>query len=451
MACALGVAELALWIHGLPEGAGAPFFAWLSLAVVALQIGAVVVLWRQDGRLVLVLVAGFAVAFRLAAWFWPPDLSSDLHRYVWDGRVQLAGRSPYLASPDDPALAGLRDSVEWPQINRKEVVTVYPPGGQVLFLGLALVGLRSAAAIKAAAIGAELFALILLAAILARRRLPMGRLALYAWSPLVIAEVAVSGHLDAFVLPILLAGLWAMERGHHGRAGLAIGYASLMKLYPVLALALLPRSGRIRGLLAAAAIAAMLYGIYGSVAGERVLGFLPDYARSGEDFNPGLRGFLQAGLAALPWTTIAGHARVIAMIVCSALLLAVVAWISRRPVLGSITAMSSGEDRGIVDALPDDPFRRSAALAVAFVLLLPTAMHPWYALWMVPLLCIRPLPAGLWLTSALPLSYLKYGAIDQVMPPWVTVVIWLPPLVLLAVTGHGRLRIARWAFRGRGG
>ena len=37
------------------------------------------------------LVLGVAVAMRLLTLAAPPVLSSDLYRYVWDGRVQLAG------------------------------------------------------------------------------------------------------------------------------------------------------------------------------------------------------------------------------------------------------------------------------------------------------------------------------------------------------------------------
>ena len=34
-----------------------------------------------------------------------PDLSDDLYRFVWDGRVAAAGISPYRFAPDTPELA----------------------------------------------------------------------------------------------------------------------------------------------------------------------------------------------------------------------------------------------------------------------------------------------------------------------------------------------------------
>jgi hypothetical protein len=39
----------------------------------------------------------------------PPRLSTDIYRYIWDGRVQAAGINPYPYLPVDARLAELRD------------------------------------------------------------------------------------------------------------------------------------------------------------------------------------------------------------------------------------------------------------------------------------------------------------------------------------------------------
>src|SRR5262249_55179633 len=64
-----------------------------------------------------------------------PPFSDDLYRYLWDGRVLRHGIDPYRSSPEDPALARLRDEL-WTRINNRELPTIYPPLAQVLF-GLA--------------------------------------------------------------------------------------------------------------------------------------------------------------------------------------------------------------------------------------------------------------------------------------------------------------------------
>src|SRR5437879_4276819 len=72
------------------------------------------------------LIVGVAVALRLGLLLTEPLLSSDIYRYVWDGKVQAAGINPYRYVPSDEALAHLRDSAIYPNINRPDyAVTIY--------------------------------------------------------------------------------------------------------------------------------------------------------------------------------------------------------------------------------------------------------------------------------------------------------------------------------------
>jgi hypothetical protein len=50
----------------------------------------------------------------------PPGLDDDIHRYVWDGRVQRLGYNPYIVVPSDAALASLHTS-ETRTLNNPEV------------------------------------------------------------------------------------------------------------------------------------------------------------------------------------------------------------------------------------------------------------------------------------------------------------------------------------------
>ena len=61
-------------------------------------------------RTALVVILGLALAMRLAIVGEAPLLSTDLYRYVWDGRVQAAGINPYQYVPADPHLQALRDA-----------------------------------------------------------------------------------------------------------------------------------------------------------------------------------------------------------------------------------------------------------------------------------------------------------------------------------------------------
>src|SRR5215467_11458449 len=157
----------------------------------------------------LAIMLGFAVLFRCIVLFSPLLLSSDLYRYVCDGRVQRAGINPYRYAPEDDALVPLRDTTIYPRINRPELHTIYPPAAQMLFALITTVVPDSVSGMKAVMVLFDLATLGVLMRLLKRHGSDPERLALYAWSPLVVFEFAGSGHVDALMLPFLLLALQA--------------------------------------------------------------------------------------------------------------------------------------------------------------------------------------------------------------------------------------------------
>ena len=62
------------------------------------------------------MIIGFGIVFR--AVLVPNDpalLSTDMYRYVWDGRVQQHGINPYLYAPSSEQLRSLRDDTIYPK------------------------------------------------------------------------------------------------------------------------------------------------------------------------------------------------------------------------------------------------------------------------------------------------------------------------------------------------
>ena len=96
------------------------------------------------GRGTLAVVLGLALAMRALTLLSPPLLSTDIYRYVWDGRVQAAGINPYAYLPAAPALRALRDGgagaeAIYPNINRADYApTIYPPAAQAIFAAVGL-------------------------------------------------------------------------------------------------------------------------------------------------------------------------------------------------------------------------------------------------------------------------------------------------------------------------
>lgn len=337
--------------------------------------------WRQRGggvatpRRVLLAVLGLAAVLRALVVFAPPH-STDIYRYVWDGRVQASGVNPYRHIPDDPALAHLRDSEIQAKINRKEYApTIYPPAAQIVFRAAAALG-DTVLVMKLVMLLFEALAVWAILMLLRARGLPSALVLIYAWHPLAIWEVAGSGHIDIVAAAFLMLAILAAERGKAWAAGAALAAGALTKLLPLVAAPALWRRWGIALPLAALLTGAALTLPYVS-AGNAIFGFLGGYADEG-----GLRtgeGFL---LAALLRHAGLGAAAMPLFIVIALSALGVLAW------------------RGFFRADPAKPdIEGTYALALAFTVLI-SPHHAWYYLWLVPFLCFVRSPATLYLTLA---------------------------------------------------
>ncbi|MFB3818450.1 MAG: glycosyltransferase 87 family protein [Candidatus Methylomirabilales bacterium] len=401
---------------------GRALFAWypvyFGLAFLAYLAG-VRLTWHAGPRAA-ALVILIGLAFRLGMLATPVVLSSDLFRYLWDGRVQLAGINPYLHAPAADALAPLRDVAIHPLINRPEARTVYPPGAQALFLALAWLAPDSLVALRLGLALGELLSMLLLLALLRHLGLPEGRVAVYAWAPLAVLEIGQAAHIEGAMLPMVLGALLARIRGRHGLAGALLGGAALVKLYPAILLPALWRRGDRRLPLAFGATLVLGYLPYLATAGDAIPGFLPLYFSRFEDFNIGLRALLTHGLGF--------HGRV-ARGVAMALLAA-----AFGVTLLAIRRQACDTHRGVA--------RAAGSVIAAHLVLLPTALHPWYVVWLVPFLGMMPAP-GLWyLTGAVALSYTGYTAEPSHVPAWVRALEFVPVYAGLLLTLCTRRRPA---------
>ncbi len=84
---------------------GGPYFmASLTLAGIAYLFAFVSFsLRRYFPRRVVVIGLVLAAVWNIAFLRLPAGADDDIHRYVWDGRLQRLGYNPYLVVPSDPA------------------------------------------------------------------------------------------------------------------------------------------------------------------------------------------------------------------------------------------------------------------------------------------------------------------------------------------------------------
>ena len=378
---------------------------------------------RED-RVVLGLILGFGLLFRVAGLAAPVVLSSDVYRYLWDGRVQWAGINPYRYAPTDEPLRPLRDTAIHPNLNRPDKRTVYPAGAQLMFALVAGVAPSSLTAWRLWLLACEVATIVLLLRLLRRLGRPAAAVILYAWAPLAVFEGVHAGHLDAALLPaVLLALNWRLD-GRMLRAGMALGMAVALKLYPAVLLVWWRRR-EWRLPTACVAVVALAYLPYSLDVGAGALGFLPEYVGRAEDFNVGLRFFVTEAIGATGEVS-----RTLAMVGLSAALLIVLLVI-----------------RGRLVEPADGVVRAGRAAVGAYLVLIPTALHPWYAVWILPFVALTPSPAWLWFTGAVSLSYLAYVWLPAEFPLWARLLEFVPLYALLVWEALGGISWTRGVAR----
>ena len=162
-------------------------------------------------------------------------------------------------------------------INRKWALTIYPPRGAALLptAGLAVSGPIGGDESRDPSGGCGFYCSATTLAQAAR--LPRYRILLYAWHPLVIVELGISGHLDGLMLPFVLLAFLRMLHSRFWLVGVSLAIATLIKLYPAIILPALYRKGGWSMPLVFFGIVGMGYLLYLD-AGAEIIGYLPSYS-----------------------------------------------------------------------------------------------------------------------------------------------------------------------------
>jgi alpha-1,6-mannosyltransferase len=389
---AIGTLMLLLTGAGLTLQRGDAHEGFVAVALIqgVLYLVTVALTWRGGfPRRVLVGILAVAALMRLGILLAPPYLSNDLYRYVWDGRVEAAGINPYRYVPSDTHLAALRDETIYPNINRRTYApTIYPPAAELIFLLTTRIS-ESVTWMKATMVAFDFTSIAILVRLLVLGGLPLERIVIYAWHPLVLWEFAGSGHIDAAIVTFVALALWARRRETAWLTGIALAAAVLVKFFPAVIFPALYR--RWDWKMPAAAAATLIAGYLPFLAaGRGVLGFLPGYVRE-EGLNSGAGFFLWNLLrAAVP----AASTSYVPYLIFAAAVLAS---------LGICVMLS--------DRAGDRYVASAGGLAAAFTVLL-SPHYPWYFAWIVAFLCFMPAPSVLYLSVASLLLYFVSGGPD---------------------------------------
>lgn len=424
---ALGVAMAAFVAAGpwVIRTHGYGVFVPCMLASGFITIAATMLARTVPVRLGLLVVLVFAAVMRLPIVAEAPFLSTDIYRYVWDGRVQGAGINPYLHVPADDALKGLRDTRIYPSINRADyALTAYPPIAQIFFLAVTRIS-ETLTAMRLAMVGCEIVVIAVIVDLLRRLRLPAPTVVAWAWHPLAIWEIANNGHVDALMVALLMLSVWLLVQSRSLAAAAAIALAALVKPYAIVVSPAFWRPWDWRIPVVIAAVALLCYLPYLG-AGASVLGFVASGYLSEEGLAGGDGLWLVMSMRAAVGD-VAGLTTAYALAA-----LAVMAWLGWRA--ASRTQTTARETISDIAVL----------LMAALFFLSPN--YPWYLLAVVPFIALGGGVPAWTMTLAAILLYRPLMLPDNDLA-WKTLANLPFVIATAAVLLHGRKRVeARKAF-----
>jgi hypothetical protein len=344
-----------------------------------------------------VVVIGLALAavWQIPFLLTPPGSDDDIHRYLWDGRVQRLGYNPYLVIPSDPAVAGLHTG-ETRTLNNPDLPSPYPAGAELFFRAVTAIH-ESLFTLKVAFVACDLAIVFILLDLLHSSRHSSGSssgqgahwVLAYAWNPLLATEVAGSGHIDIVGVLLLLVSFAALGRRWRATAAVAFGLAVAVKFLPIVLLPLYWRRVRWRDGAVAAVVVGLLY-IPFLNHGRIPMGSLGTFVRSFR-FNDPVFATLER--VATPQFA-AGLAVLVGVL--SAI------WLRRKAPACSPQAF---------------------AWPMAASLLCAPVVYPWYLLWLLPFVrSTSTVPIIIWTVSIIPTYYvwhLRAMGRPWLVPGWI--------------------------------
>jgi hypothetical protein len=200
------------------------------------------------------------ILFRTLLLFSIPNLSDDVYRFIWDGRLAANGINPFGHLPAEiiqtEVVSGI-DATLYEQLNSPTYYSIYPPLLQVMFWAAAKVFPENVYGaiifFKFVIILFEFGNSILLRKLLKKLSLPKHLSLLYILNPLVIIELSGNVHFEGVMIFFVLLSFLLLFTDKWKASAICLGLGIATKLLPILFLPLIIKKvGLKKGLLYAA-------------------------------------------------------------------------------------------------------------------------------------------------------------------------------------------------------
>lgn len=201
--------------------------------------GVYVLIVRISEKWCIVGILLFALLCRACLLFSFPNLSDDIYRFIWDGRMSHAGFNPYAFLPSE--IVGKSEWLNndlYKQLNSPSYFTIYPPIAQLVFYVSTILNspnlMQETIVLKAIYFLAEIVNFALITRILKLLKLPPGRILLYALNPLIIIELFGNAHLESLLISSVLFLVLFILKGREKSCALTMAGAISIKMIPAL-------------------------------------------------------------------------------------------------------------------------------------------------------------------------------------------------------------------------
>lgn len=377
-----------------------------------------------------------------------PIHEDDFYRYFFDASLTTHGLNPYKFAPQDaldrlvpsldpelgevnklvPAHTDLDFLQHEPDIKRvayPHVRTIYPVVAQLTFAASYQIKAFNLPVWRAMLMVIEIIGFFILCRLLQQNKKPLSWSAIYWLNPLLITETANAAHMDVLLVPLLLATIFWAKQKRFTVAGIFLALAVGTKIWPLMLIPILfrPLFFQPKQCLLAAIPCLLLSGCL----------LLPQLANN-MDPQAGLISYSQN------WRT---NSFIFGVVEDSLISIQQ----TGLPFFGEPEKIARYLVAGIMGwlllVLVRNPWQSFEQLnwqclcCISWLFLLSPTGYPWYLIWFLPFLAMRPYMPLLLLTALLPLYDLRYpmqqANMTELFNSLIIPLQFLPVFLLMAV------------------
>lgn len=309
------------------------------------------------------------VLLRFCQLFYFPNLSDDVYRFIWDGRLWLNGINPLEQLPSyyieqNVDIQGINLEL-YQQLNSPNYYTIYPPIAQLNFVTACWLFPNS---IMASVFIMKFFLFIfecgnifIILKLLKTWNLPSKNTLIYALNPLIILEITGNLHFEGAMIFFLLLAILALTKGKWMLSAIFMALSICSKLLPIMFLPLLiKRLGWKKSIfyfsVVAVVVISLFIPLFNKIALQNFTTSLDLYFRKFE-FNASIYYISRSiGFALKGYNMISSIGPVLAICTLSSILL--FSYFEKKPNLNSLPIVM--------------------LFAISIYLLFATTVHPWY-------------------------------------------------------------------------